>query len=58
MNCDRASLFLVRDAEKGGGQELWSRIAMGIPPIHVPLKENSIAGETVLGQVRAMADGT
>ena len=50
MNCDRASLFLVRDAEKGGGKELWSKIAMGIPPIHVPLKETSIAGATVLGK--------
>ena len=46
MNCERASLFLVRDCEKGGGQQLWSKIAMGIPPIHVPLKENSIAGAT------------
>jgi len=47
MNCDRASLFLVRPKESGDGNELWSKIAMGIPPIQVPLKESSIAGSTV-----------
>jgi len=49
LNCDRASLFLVRDNAKGNGRELWSKIAMGVPPISLPLKENSIAGSTVMG---------
>jgi len=39
----------VRDNAKGNGRELWSKIAMGVPPISLPLKENSIAGSTVMG---------
>jgi len=51
LNCDRASLFLEKKTEEGSvtdKKELYSIIATGIPPINVPLKDNSIAGATVV----------
>lgn len=49
MHCDRATLFLLGE-DDNGASELWSKVALGMPPIRVPLKTNSIAGATVVGQ--------
>jgi len=50
MSCERATLFLSKEDDKGN-KMLWSKIATGVPPIAVPLKETSIAGSTVMKRV-------